>query len=141
MSSPLTTPITLLLKQKHGKLSLSSLLSPPLSPEETKALPQAALRAVRQAAWASGAVTCRGGEEVGQECAGPRTSCFCSERQSAFSKRMNKSQVLQLLPSSPVFPVTRAQEDAPEKHPGAVEAAGDVGSPTPSGEAAQGTQA
>lgn len=77
---------------------------------------------------------------MGQKCAGPRSSCFCSERQSAFSDRMNKSQVLQLLPSSQVFTVSRAEEGAPEKHAGAVEATGDAGS-MPSGEAAQGTQA
>lgn len=77
---------------------------------------------------------------MGQNRAGPRTSCFCGERRSAVSDGMDKSRLLQLLPGSRVFTASGAEEGAPEKHPGAVEAAGDVGSTTAPGEAAQGTR-
>lgn len=116
MHSPLTTAVTV---QKHGKLSQSSLLSPPYPLEK-----QMPFGGLRDGGWPA-AVTWWEGEEVAQKCASPQTSCFCCDQQSKFPNRMGKSQLMQCLLSFQVFLLNRTKEGAPEKHPAGEEASGE----------------
>lgn len=97
-----------------------------------------------QAACASGAVTYRGGrreeERWDRSVLGQEQAAAAASDKACSPGRMDKSPLRQLLPGSQVFTVNGAEEGAPEKPPGALEATGDVGSTPPSGEAARSAQ-